>query len=119
MSLGRLRYYVNGKRWHPQAGLLARARAFALALTYDGEICGLCGRRVGLVWWAPDDLWRRLTGWREGGTMCPRCFDGLAAEDRVVLVWRPGLHPATAPDAEACTGSASRSATSQEVALWN
>lgn len=40
----------------------------------EGERCHDCGRPYELVWTAPDWLWRLVTGWGEGGLLCPDCF---------------------------------------------
>ena len=41
----------------------------------------------------PQTLWRIAQAAREA--MCSLCFDRLAAERRLLLIWRPGLHPVT------------------------
>lgn len=52
------------------------------------EYCQVCGRRQPIVWHAPDRLWLEVNG-REGGVLCPECFDRLAAEKGLWLRWTP------------------------------
>lgn len=51
------------------------------------EVCATCGKGY-MLWNAPDPLWKELRG-RYGGTLCPRCFDRLADEQGIRLVWTP------------------------------
>lgn len=46
----------------------------------EGEVCQRCDKEVGVVWHAPNKLWRKVTGFREGGILCVRCFDDLVWE---------------------------------------
>lgn len=71
--------YVFRRKWFP-GGPVARYRAFwhHVVRRYDSEVCGHCGRPVGLVWWCPDDaLWLKVNG-DENGIMCVLCFDRKA-----------------------------------------
>lgn len=80
-------YYVKQRRW----AALFRALWLVVGRGYYLEVCQLCGRRVGLVWHAPDLLYRNVAG--EGGIYCPGCFDDLAAIilPGMYLVWTPRL----------------------------
>lgn len=51
------------------------------------EVCSTCGKGY-MLWHSPDPLWKELHG-RYGGTLCPRCFDRLADERGILLVWTP------------------------------
>jgi DNA-directed RNA polymerase subunit RPC12/RpoP len=51
------------------------------------EHCATCGRGY-MLWHSPDPLWQELIG-HYGGTRCPRCFDELATERGITLVWTP------------------------------
>ncbi len=53
------------------------------------QTCHSCGLQVPLIWWAPDNLWFRVTGERESGVRCLLCFDREAAERGVLLRWSP------------------------------
>lgn len=51
---------------------------------YEAELCQRCGRPVGLVYHAPDYLWklatglpRRPDGEAAPGVLCPQCMDAL------------------------------------------
>jgi len=54
--------------------------------TVGGEVCRECGRRFKMVWSAPDDVWERVVG-DEDGSLCPDCFDRLAAFKNVPIRW--------------------------------
>jgi hypothetical protein len=58
---------------------------------YRFEICGRCGRPVGLscpsYWLAHDELWRAVIG-GEGGIRCVPCFDRDAAASGRPVSWR-------------------------------
>jgi hypothetical protein len=59
----------------------ARLRALWTYLVrgYRYEICERCGRPVGLVWHADDELWATVSGHDDGsGILCPACFDAAA-----------------------------------------
>jgi hypothetical protein len=51
------------------------------------EFCKRCGRKQPLVWHAPDELWLAVTG-QTAGVFCPECFDALAREKGMAVVWR-------------------------------
>lgn len=55
------------------------------------EYCKECGRRQRLVWHASGCLWLEVNG-KEGGVLCPECFDRLAAEQGYLLTWTPSVH---------------------------
>jgi DNA-directed RNA polymerase subunit RPC12/RpoP len=65
----------------PTVGWRARARAFwhFVVLAYAYEVCARCGRPVGCVWHAPDDLWLAVNG-QDAGVLCPQCFSSGAQE---------------------------------------
>ena len=84
------RWVFSRKNWHRTAPWWAPLRAWFLVLAgHETEICCLCGGKVGLVWWCPDDkLWAVLTGWTNGeGLSCARCFDALAQRNGIFLRW--------------------------------
>lgn len=81
---------------------------------YKSELCQDCGGRyMTLIWWAPDELWRTVTGqawtrqadgrwaFREGdtlvyederptvGLLCPPCFGRRADALGLFIRWRP------------------------------
>ena len=58
------------------------------------EHCEVCGRRVQLIWLADDGLWRRVTGHKNGGLYCARCFTEAAECLGLYLRWRPELDEA-------------------------
>lgn len=45
-----------------------------------GEVCQSCGESVGCVWSAPEKLWKEVTGSKDGGILCPKCFAALVQE---------------------------------------
>ena len=76
--------WVFRKHWHPKRQRLARVRALWLVVArhWETEICGRCGRGVGLVWHAPDDQRWVASGYPDkgGGILCIPCFDRLCEE---------------------------------------
>jgi len=53
-----------------------------------GELCRFCDKRYLTVWRAPDYLWEKMTGIKNGsGLMCPKCFDELARKEGIELYW--------------------------------
>lgn len=57
------------------------------------ETCQNCGKPVGLVWAAPDDLWAKVSGFPdEGGILCILCFDEFADRKGIFLTWRPSIY---------------------------
>ena len=52
------------------------------------EQCQDCGGYNGLLWNAPDPLWKELVG-RYGGLLCPRCFNARADKAGIQLKWTP------------------------------
>ena len=56
------------------------------------EYCEVCGRRQPLIWRASSSLWRQLNEGREGGALCPECFDRRAQKAGHCLTWAPYLH---------------------------
>ena len=50
------------------------------------EFCKICGRQQPLVWHAPDHLWLVVNG-REGGVLCPECFNRQARKKGYWLRW--------------------------------
>jgi hypothetical protein len=54
------------------------------------EFCHDCGVRQPLTWLASDELWKEVTGYREGeGVYCPRCFQRRARQCGIFLRWVP------------------------------
>lgn len=54
----------------------------------EGERCQRCHELYDFVWYAPDELWERVTGITDGsGLFCPGCFDLMAAEKGIMLYW--------------------------------
>jgi DNA-directed RNA polymerase subunit RPC12/RpoP len=51
------------------------------------ETCAICGRGY-MLWHAPQPLWDELIG-HYAGTRCPKCFDDLAREKDIRIVWTP------------------------------
>lgn len=45
-----------------------------LVSTHEGEICQKCNEPVDCVWSAPSKLWQEVTGFENGGILCPKCF---------------------------------------------
>ena len=54
--------------------------------TAGGEICQNCNRRYKLCWKAPDEIWKRVAG-KKDGLLCVSCFDAIAAANGVALCW--------------------------------
>jgi len=81
----------------------------------DAEMwCERCGRRHGVVWFAPSDIWNAVM--REGdrgnpdefGFCCPLCFMQLAeARGIVPTAWevRPEYRPLSGEDAQPLKGT--------------
>jgi hypothetical protein len=86
----RISYVLWRRRW--SGGFTAQIRAFwhHVVRGYRYEICGECGRPVGLVWFAPDDLWLEVSG-SEAGISCIPCFDAKLESRGVYVSWRPTL----------------------------
>ena len=57
-----------------------------------GEICQNCNKRTKLCWKAPDDIWQKVTGYKEG-ILCIPCFDAIAEANGISLAWECKLHP--------------------------
>jgi len=56
--------------------------------TIDFERCQECGRYVEQVWQAPNDIWEKVTGIKDGsGILCINCFNAKAEAQRVFLYW--------------------------------
>jgi hypothetical protein len=78
---------MSHRNWlHPRVAfktLLCRVFRF-------GEFCNDCGVRQQLVWRAPDPLWKRVSGSRDGeGILCPNCFTKRAVWLDIWLRWMP------------------------------
>lgn len=86
----RISYVLWRRKW--SGGLTARARAFwhHVVRGYRYEICRECGRPVGLVWLAPNDLWLAVFG-TEAGIRCIPCFNAELESRGVYVSWRPTL----------------------------
>jgi hypothetical protein len=54
------------------------------------EICGECGRPVGVVWLASNALWLEVVG-HEGGTLCIPCFSAQLQRRDVPVTWVPEI----------------------------
>lgn len=77
--------WYRRKRWHFDAGILARLRAIVTVLRgWDLEVCGRCGRGFALVWRIDDLTWNMVTGGHVG-ILCLPCFDALAARAAKVI----------------------------------
>ena len=65
--------------------LIARIRE----LEEEGEVCQNCGKKVDLVWHAPDKLWKSVTDFKGGGgILCIGCFEALVEEHlHTFLYW--------------------------------
>jgi hypothetical protein len=65
------------------------------------EFCKSCGRETDLVWHAPDDLWREVTGEQHGGGVrCTKCFDAACYAHGKILRWLPEVAHVRGPDGE-------------------
>jgi hypothetical protein len=56
----------------------------------DGEHCQRCGKSYATYLWHafPDALWRKVTGKEENGLYCRDCFDAMARDRGIgVLYW--------------------------------
>jgi hypothetical protein len=53
------------------------------------EMCDECGWPVHSVWYAPDDIWERVTSIEGGGggCYCIRCFDRMGKKKGALLFW--------------------------------
>ena len=60
----------------------------AIAQALPLEFCHECGRLVGVIWTATDEMWARVTG-KDEGVLCIQCFDNKAAVARILLRWTP------------------------------
>ncbi len=50
--------------------------------------CQLCGESYNKCWSAPNYLWKRITGKKDGsGIRCIDCFDKKAREMGMILSW--------------------------------
>jgi hypothetical protein len=77
---------------HYTGGPLSRLRGgwYYLARGYRYEICEECGRPVGLVWVAPDDLWLEVAE-ADTGIRCIPCFDAELERRGIFASWSPTL----------------------------
>lgn len=71
-------------RFHPRAVF----RWIVSRIVCVVQFCHRCGRRDGLIWWAPDELWTQIMG-GPGGVRCVRCFDRECQERGIGLLWVP------------------------------
>lgn len=55
------------------------------------QFCHRCGRRDGLTWWAPNDLWEKVIGQGPGGVRCVACFDRECEGRGIMLRWVPRI----------------------------
>jgi hypothetical protein len=55
------------------------------------EFCKRCGCKQPLVWRAPDEVWLKINNNQSGGVFCPECFDSLAQEKGISLMWQPKI----------------------------
>jgi len=52
------------------------------------ELCQQCKRRYRIVWNAPDDMYRKVTGLEDlSGLFCIECFDDMARSKGIELYW--------------------------------
>ena len=69
---------------------LARLKLALRRFTTLIEFCRDCGRHQPLLWTASDELWREITGRKDGGGVyCPECFDRRARALGITLRWLP------------------------------
>lgn len=52
------------------------------------EFCDRCGSQVGVIWRAPDGLWKQIAG-KPDGVLCVKCFDDLCARHGLLIRWVP------------------------------
>ena len=79
-------YYVRMRRWRA----LLRATWLVVGCGYYLEVCQECGRKVGVSWWADDDLYETVTHANGAGIFCIDCFDRLAEAAMGTFVrWAP------------------------------
>lgn len=90
----RLAHYAWSRRARFQnRRALLRALWWFGVRAYRFEICFSCGRPVGLVWAADDQIWLDVFENR-GGICCIGCFDRrFAQETGVILHWKPTPDP--------------------------
>ncbi len=83
--------WVFGERYRC-VGVAAITRAFwrRVIRGYVYEICGKCGRPVGLVWSAPDATWLEING-QKGGVRCIPCFNLALEATGVQVSWVPDI----------------------------
>lgn len=89
-----IRWTFRHKILHPEAKWYARALSLWLAIIgYETERCGVCGWKVGMVWWCDNPImWVLVTGYSEGeGVLCMQCFDDRAHKQGIYLQWRVEL----------------------------
>jgi len=53
------------------------------------EFCDCCGARVRDVWWAHPELWTKVTGNEDAGTLCLRCFAEACYAHGFFVRWTP------------------------------
>jgi hypothetical protein len=53
--------------------------------------CAICGNVFALYgnWYAADELWRRVSGMGKDRLLCIQCFDSMADELGLELLWVP------------------------------
>ena len=58
------------------------------------ERCQRCGKWYAEVYSAPDWMWGKVTGLKNGsGLFCMQCFDEMARSKKVIPFWKVGLYP--------------------------
>ena len=68
------------------------------------EFCDDCGVRQPLTWTADDALWERVSGKKEGGVLCPKCFDRRASEMGLFIRWIPRVEHEKPVEPSRCPG---------------
>ena len=55
----------------------------------EGEHCRSCKKLYHEVYEVSDELWKKVTGWKNGeGLLCLECFTKLALQKGVHIFWR-------------------------------
>lgn len=92
------KYGYGPNKRKPFAILLIKFKLLLCRLGFTvTEICEVCGSQVGLVWWADNELYIKITneepvaGDNIAGIYCIKCFDELAMKQNIILQWVPKI----------------------------
>lgn len=70
--------------------LLAWLKTLLAKVMLVDEFCHRCGVTQPLVWWCESpQMWTEITGCHENGILCPKCFDDMAKDRKLLLKWYP------------------------------